>query len=85
MSDAQLSHGDDVIAALLRKDDLFRQLVSQHHELDERIRELSSTLPLTSQQQFDEIALKKKKLALKDRIAAFVQHHQADAAAGRTH
>jgi uncharacterized protein YdcH (DUF465 family) len=85
MSDAQLSHGDDAIATLLRNDDVFRQLVSEHHELDERIRQLSSTTHLSSQQQFDEIALKKRKLALKDRIAALVQHHQADAAIGRPH
>lgn len=85
MSDAQLSHGDDVTATLLRNDDGFRQLVSEHHELDERIRQLASTTHLSSQQQFDEIALKKKKLALKDRIAALVQHHQTDAAFGRPH
>jgi len=49
---------------------LLQQLVSQHHELDERIRQLSSNPHLSEQQQLDEIALKKKKLALKDRIAA---------------
>ncbi len=79
MSDAQLSQDDDVKNVLLRSDETFRQLVSEHHELDERIRQLSSSPPLSDQQQFDEIALKKKKLALKDRIAALVHDYTVDA------
>jgi uncharacterized protein YdcH (DUF465 family) len=71
MSDTQLRE-DDVKAALLRNDELFRQLVSEHHELDEKIRHLA-TLPYPSpQQQLEEAALKKRKLALKDRIEARV-------------
>src|SRR6187402_2835267 len=42
MADAQLPVKDDVKAALLRSDEEFRQLVSEHHALDEQIRQLSS-------------------------------------------
>lgn len=84
MSDAQLSQDDDVKNVLLRSDETFRQLVSEHHELDERIRQLSSSPHLSDQEQFDEIALKKKKLALKDRIAALVHDYTVDAF-GRSH
>ena len=40
MADAQLPVKDDVKAALLRSDEEFRQLVSEHHALDEQIRQL---------------------------------------------
>lgn len=70
MADAQLPVKDDVKAALLRNDEGFRQLVSEHSALDEQIRQLSSLAYLTHQQQYEETSLKKRKLALKDRIEA---------------
>ena len=74
MADAQLP--DETLDAkerLLRTNQDFRQLVSEHHALDERIHHLSSLSYLTDQQRFEEVALKKKKLALKDRIEAFLR------------
>ena len=73
MAGAQLSPEDPVRAVLLESSEEFRQLVSEHHQLDERIHELSSLSYLTDQQHFEEIALKKKKLALKDRIQSFLR------------
>jgi len=73
MADAQLRLEDDVKASLLQTDDAFRQLVSEHQELDQRIRHLSQVAYLTDQQQFEEASLKKRKLALKDRIEAMVR------------
>jgi uncharacterized protein YdcH (DUF465 family) len=58
---------------LLRTDEAFRQLVTEHHELDERIRRLSSLAYISDQQHYEEIALKKRKLALKDRIEAMMR------------
>jgi uncharacterized protein YdcH (DUF465 family) len=82
MADA-LPIKDDVKAALLRSDEGFRQLVSEHQALDERIRQLSSLAYLTNQQQFEETSLKKRKLALKDRIESMLrQGFAADHAAG---
>ena len=72
MSDTQLRE-DDVKATLLRTDEGFRQLVSEHHELDEQIRRLASQSYLTPQQQYEEALLKKRKLALKDRMAAIMR------------
>jgi uncharacterized protein YdcH (DUF465 family) len=63
----------DVKAALLQTDDTFRQLVSEHQALDERLRNLASTPYLTEQQRYEETSLKKRKLALKDRIEAIVR------------
>jgi uncharacterized protein YdcH (DUF465 family) len=85
MADAQLS-GDQVVrAVLLEQNDEFRQLVSQHHHLDEQIRRLTGSTHLSEQQQIEETALKKRKLALKDRIEQMVrQQHRADPVALRT-
>jgi hypothetical protein len=52
----------------LRTDEAIRQLVSEHRALDERIRQLSVLPFLTDQQRYEEVSLKKKKLAVKDRI-----------------
>ena len=74
MADAQLPDpASDVKDVLLRTNDEFRQLVTEHQNLDERIRHFSSYPYLTHQQQYEEISLKKQKLALKDRIEAIVR------------
>jgi uncharacterized protein YdcH (DUF465 family) len=73
MADAQLRLEDVVKASLLQTDEAFRQLVSEHHELDERIRHLTNLAYITEQQRYEEISLKKRKLALKDRIEAIVR------------
>jgi uncharacterized protein YdcH (DUF465 family) len=76
MADAQLpDKTSDVKDLLLRTDDALHQLVTEHHQLDERIRHLSGLAHLTDQQQFEEISLKKQKLALKDRIEAMKRGH----------
>ncbi len=80
MADAQLPQDDDVRAVLLRNDETFRQLVADHQALDEQIHRLSELSHLTDQQQIEESALKKKKLALKDRIAGIIRGHYAGAA-----
>jgi uncharacterized protein YdcH (DUF465 family) len=63
----------DVKAALLQTSEGFRQLVLEHQALDTQLRELSTSAYLTDQQHFEEIALKKKKLALKDRIEGIIR------------
>ena len=75
MTDAQLPVKNPVKDSLLRTDDRFRQLVQEHQELDERIRHLSNLNYPTEQQRYEEISLKKKKLALKDRIEAILRGH----------
>jgi len=71
MADAQLRLEDNVNASALRSTQDLQQLVSEHHTLDEQIRHLSALSYLTEQQQYEEALLKKRKLALKDRIEAF--------------
>lgn len=71
MADAQLRLEDNVNASALRSTQDLQQLVSEHHTLDEQIRHLSALTYLTEQQQYEEALLKKRKLALKDRIETF--------------
>ena len=77
MADAQLSP-DPVRAVLLESHEEFRQLASEHHQLDERIHQLSSLAYPTDQQQFEEAFLKKKKLALKDRMQSILRQHYSE-------
>ena len=77
MADAQLRPADDVKASLLQTDEAFRQLVSEHHDLDERIRHLSDLAYLTDQQRYEAASMKKRKLALKDRIEAMLRSRDA--------
>jgi hypothetical protein len=76
MADAQLQH-DDVKASLIGQNEAFRQLVSEHHRLDEHLRHLSRKTYLSLDEQYQEISLKKRKLALKDRIEAIVRGRTA--------
>ena len=63
----------DVKAALLQTNEGFRQLVLEHQALDAQLRQISTSSHVTDQQHFEEVALKKKKLALKDRIEAIIR------------
>jgi len=53
---------------LLQHDDGYRQLAEQHHDLDHRLHELSGKSYLSTSEQIEEAILKKRKLALKDRM-----------------
>ena len=80
MSDLQL-RSDDSIAAGLQTTEELQRLVSEHHDLDERIHRLATHAYLTEQQQLEETQLKKRKLALKDRIQTLLRggRHAASA------
>ena len=63
---------------LLESNDEFRQLATQHHDLDERIHALATRPFLSQPEQLEEVKLKKKKLALKDQMEGMLRtysHH----------
>ena len=68
---------------LLRTDETFRQLATQHHELDERIHNLSSRHYLSEPEQLEEVTLKKRKLHLKDQMESILRRHTDTAHAAR--
>ena len=53
---------------LLRTDEEFHQLVAKHHELEDRLHELTAKQYLSQPEQVEEVNLKKRKLQLKDRM-----------------
>jgi len=70
---------------LLQTDATFRQLVIEHHALDERIRHLTSQSFLTAPEQVEEISLKKRKLRLKDQIEEALRRHRGEASPAQSH
>ncbi len=57
-------------AARLQIDPAYQELTREHNLLKERLRAFAAMVHLTDAQHQEELTLKKKKLAIKDRIAA---------------
>ena len=60
---------------LLKSHDEFRQLATQHHNLDERVHSLATRSYLSEPEQAEEVTLKKKKLLIKDEIYSMMHDH----------
>ena len=67
---------------LLQSNDEFRQLATQHHDLDERIHNLATRQYLSEPEQLEEVTLKKRKLQLKDRMEDILRRHRGQHAHG---
>jgi uncharacterized protein YdcH (DUF465 family) len=64
--------------AELQGDDEFSQLASKHHELEDRLHELTAKPYLSEPEQFEEVTLKKRKLQLKDRMEDILRRHRQE-------
>ena len=64
------------IKELLQSDDEFNRLAAQHHQLEDRLTELTSKHYLSEPEQVEEVTLKKRKLALKDRMESILRQHR---------
>ena len=62
---------------LLDSNDEFRQLATQHHDLDERIHSLATRQYLSEPEQLEEVTLKKRKLQLKDQMESMLRLFRA--------
>ncbi len=62
------AEAQEVKNLLLRSNDQYRQLSERHQELDDRLNQLTQLHYLTTSEQFEEVTLKKRKLALKDQM-----------------
>lgn len=60
---------------LLQTDEEYRQLASQHHDLDEQVHNLTSRHFLSEPEQAEELTLKKRKLQLKDQMETILRRH----------
>jgi uncharacterized protein YdcH (DUF465 family) len=65
----------DISEILVQQSPEYRTLLEQHRTLESRLEELSSRLYLSDTEKVEEVTLKKKKLALKDRMQELVKQH----------
>jgi uncharacterized protein YdcH (DUF465 family) len=61
---------------LLRTDEEFHNLVAKHHELEDRLHQLTSKHYLSEPEQVEEVNLKKRKLQLKDRMEDIIRRRR---------
>jgi len=66
---------------LLQTDEEFRQLATQHHDLDEKLHSLATRNYLSAPEQLEEVRMKKRKLQLKDQMETIIRRRSTDAAA----
>jgi uncharacterized protein YdcH (DUF465 family) len=74
----QTANVQELKELLLKTDEEFRQLAIQHHQLDDRLHELSSKSYLSEPEQVEEVTLKKRKLQLKDRMEDILRRHRGE-------
>jgi uncharacterized protein YdcH (DUF465 family) len=63
---------------LLQSDEEYRQLATQHHDLDEKLHDLTARNYLSEPEQLEEVVLKKRKLQLKDQMETIVRRHRTE-------
>jgi uncharacterized protein len=61
---------------LLQTDEEYRQLATQHHDLDEKLHTLATRNYLSEPEQLEEVTLKKRKLQLKDQMESILRRHR---------
>jgi len=70
-----LSIADPVRDELLKTDPMFRDLVHQHQNYEQRLSELAHLSYPSDDEQVEEVTLKKKKLQIKDEIYEMIHRH----------
>jgi uncharacterized protein YdcH (DUF465 family) len=63
---------------LLQTDEEFRQLATQHHDLDEKLHHLAIRNYLSEPEQLEEVVLKKRKLQLKDQMETIIRRRRTE-------
>lgn len=73
-----MAEAQDLKHLLLETNEEYRRLASKHHELDDRLHELTSKHYLSDAEQLEEVTLKKRKLQLKDRMEEIFRQRRND-------
>jgi uncharacterized protein YdcH (DUF465 family) len=68
---------EDLKDRLLETNAEYRELVSKHHTLDDRLQELETKPHLTDDEHIEEVSLKKRKLHIKDRMESILREHSS--------
>ncbi len=66
----------DIQRILSTEDAEFRQWIEEHHACESRLSELASKPQVTSEEEMEEKTLKKRKLLLKDQMAAKIRMYE---------
>lgn len=66
----------DVQEVLLQTDEEYHHLAAKHHELEDRLHELTAKQYLSGSEQLEEVNLKKRKLQLKDRMESILRQRR---------
>lgn len=72
-----MAEAQDLKTLLLATNEEYRQLAAKHHELDNRLHELTTKHYLSDAEQFEEVTLKKRKLQLKDRMELILRQFRS--------
>ena len=70
-----VAEAQEVKNLLLKSHDEYRQLAERHHQLDDRLHELTEKHYLSDTEQLEEVTIKKRKLALKDQMEAIARDY----------
>ena len=62
---------------VLQTDEEFHQLAAKHHELEDRLHELTAKPYLSEPERNEEVILKKRKLQLKDQMESIMRRRRA--------
>jgi hypothetical protein len=65
-------------AESLQTDEDLHNLAEQHHQLEDRLHELTAKHYLSEPEQVEEVTLKKKKLQLKDRMEDIMRRRRQE-------
>jgi uncharacterized protein YdcH (DUF465 family) len=74
----QTANVQELKELLLKTDEEFLQLATQHHELDHRLHELANKPYHSEFDQVEEVKLKKLKLQLKDKMEDILRRHRSE-------
>lgn len=69
---------DELKAHLMESNEQFRLLVQQHAEYSRRLEELEARPHLSSEEQVEEVKLKKIKLRLKDQMQEMMSRYRTE-------
>ncbi len=70
------AESQDLKDLLLQTHEEYRQLAAKHHELEDRLQQLSAKNYVSQPEQVEEVTLKKRKLQLKDRMEDIVRERR---------
>jgi uncharacterized protein YdcH (DUF465 family) len=68
----------DIQRILSQEDEQFRTWIEEHHACETRLSELSTKNQVTTEEEIEEKTLKKRKLHLKDQMAARIRSYESN-------